>query len=260
MASKKTANEKSAQKATIQTKLNFAVIRKRSALDENKVEAGPSSKRPRAPSSNHGERSEDPDVPVSSSQASTGTLMSQEAGIPNGSIEEKMRIAREILKETFGYDNFKSKEQENVIQTLLAGENALVILPTNAGKSLCYQLPAICFAKLDEMCNTNPAGNHGITLVISPLLALMTDQVESLRRRGVEAYAINSNNSPAENDRILNSLVEGRVQILFCTPERFKNRRFVQGISAIPGGVRLLAVDEAHCIYEVYMSIKTEAI
>jgi hypothetical protein len=175
-------------------------------------------------------------------ESSSGTVLQQTV-----SIETKMSIARDILSKTFRYEDFKSEEQENVIRALLSGENSLAILPTNAGKSLCYQLPALCFERFDA----NPDGQHGITLVISPLISLMTDQVNGLQRRGIAADALNGSNSKRENDAIFTALSEGTLKLLFCCPEKLLNETFLRAITSVPGGIRLLAVDEAHCIDEV---------
>ncbi|KAF2675034.1 ATP-dependent DNA helicase [Microthyrium microscopicum] len=163
------------------------------------------------------------------------------------SIESRMSLARDILQAYFDFDDFKS-EQESVIKTLLSGENSLAILPTNAGKSLCYQLPALCFEELDKKYGGNKEGKHGITLVISPLISLMSDQVarapeEEYRRRRDQHFQVGR---------------RGKLKILFCAPEKFMSKPFVQAISAVPGGVRLLAVDEAHCISEWGYSFRPE--
>jgi hypothetical protein len=166
------------------------------------------------------------------------------------SIESRMALARDVLKRDFGFDNYKP-DQENVIRMLLAGKNCLALLPTNAGKSLCYQLPAVYFEELDKKYGTNEVGKHGITLVICPLISLMTDQINGLKDKNIAAEAINSSQTKGEVTAILKSVTEGKLKILLCAPERCENKAFVQAISKVPGGVRLFVVDEAHCISEV---------
>jgi superfamily II DNA helicase RecQ len=196
-------------------------------------------------SENSGSNTVENEPEASEQQESSSTLQHQ----PD-SIEAKLSIARDILKDNFGYDDFKS-EQENVIRALLSGENSLAILPTNAGKSLCYQLPALCFEALDNKYGINQDGKHGITLVISPLISLMTDQVSALQRNGIAANALNISKSLQEQKDIFSSLAGGGLKILFCSPEKLMNEKFVKAITSVPGGIRLLAVDEAHCIDEV---------
>ncbi|KAI0527953.1 ATP-dependent DNA helicase recQ [Xylaria bambusicola] len=167
---------------------------------------------------------------------------------------EHASIARSILKRSFGYDDFRH-EQAAAISTILRGENALVVFPTGAGKSLCYQIPAIAFEELDNAGLTNrrpgiAAMGPGITIVVSPLIALMKDQVDDLQRRGISAACLDSTKTMKEQRDINTSILEGRLRLLYCTPEKLNSTGFVESMKRIPGGVRLVAIDEAHCISE----------
>jgi len=136
------------------------------------------------------------------------------------------------LKATFGHAGFRDG-QEEVVRTVASGEDALVVMPTGAGKSLCYQLPALV--------------REGATLVVSPLIALMKDQVDSLQERGVAATCINSSISPAERRDRIQGLIDGRWKLVYVAPERF-SPRFLERIRG--ADISLLAIDEAHCVSE----------
>ena len=141
--------------------------------------------------------------------------------------------ATDILKEVFGYEDFLPGQSE-VIDSVLNGDDTLAVRPTGAGKSLCFQIPALLM--------------EGLTIVVSPLLALMKDQIDSLERQGIVSAAITSNQSISEQSEILHRAIVGEIKLLYVAPERFSNRQF---LSAIVGcEVSLLAVDEAHCISE----------
>ena len=109
----------------------------------------------------------------------------------------------------------------------------------------------MAFPELDESRGLRAAGQSGITIVISPLLALMKDQVDALKRRGISAECIDSTKSWDELQAINQQLGRGELRMIYCAPERLNNERFVQHMKHVPGGVRLVAVDEAHCISEV---------
>lgn len=140
---------------------------------------------------------------------------------------------REILKQYFGYDDFRPL-QEEIVTTVLKKNDAFVLMPTGGGKSLCYQLPALKFP--------------GLTLVISPLIALMKDQVDSLKACGIPAEFVNSTLSPEEIDEIYKEASAGKIKILYAAPERFANRKFLGLLKSVE--ISLIAIDEAHCISE----------
>ncbi|MCW8848757.1 MAG: ATP-dependent DNA helicase [Melioribacteraceae bacterium] len=140
----------------------------------------------------------------------------------------------EILKDKFGHNSFRG-EQENIINELLTNNNnCLVLMPTGAGKSVCYQIPALIF--------------DGGTIVISPLIALMQDQVDALKAKGISGNYINSTVTPNERNKRLNDFISGNIKLLYVTPERFRKKEFVERIES--ANISLLAVDEAHCISE----------
>ena len=134
-----------------------------------------------------------------------------------------------LLKSVFGYDAFRPG-QEEIISAISAGEDVLAIMPTGSGKSLCYQVPALA--------------RDGLTLVISPLVALMRDQVSALKQNGVAAGALTSASSEAERDEILSLLRSHTLKLLYMAPERLE---YVQGLLS-RANVKFIAVDEAHCV------------
>jgi len=143
--------------------------------------------------------------------------------------------AREVLAERFGHSAFRV-HQLKVLGPLLAGRSVLAVLPTGAGKSLCYQIPALM------------ARGRALTLVVSPLVALMQDQVAALRRRGIAAACLNSL-LPRDGRRlILDAALDGNLALLYCAPERLG--ALVRQLRRAEREVSLLAVDEAHCIVE----------
>ncbi len=149
----------------------------------------------------------------------------------------------ELLKTYFGYDTFRGPQQQ-IIEHVLADQHALVIMPTGMGKSLCFQIPALAIDAEDTSADTKPP----ITLVLSPLIALMKDQVDSLQNRGIKATFINSSLRKQERESRYKSVAAGRYSLLYVTPERFRKQEFLDVIAHRK--VRLLAVDEAHCISE----------
>lgn len=144
---------------------------------------------------------------------------------------DKKRQLEELLHIHFGYDSFRPG-QERAIDNVLAHRSTVVILPTGGGKSLIFQLPALVL--------------EGVTIVISPLIALMKDQVDSLEKVGIPATFINSSISAAETERRLGKLRSGEYKIVYIAPERFYNQAFIAEIANIK--VSLFAIDEAHCI------------
>lgn len=135
------------------------------------------------------------------------------------------------LRTHFGFDEFREGQRE-VIEAILNGKDAVVVMPTGSGKSLCYQLPAMMLG--------------GATVVVSPLIALMKDQVDALRSRQLPATFINSSIPPAEQRTRIDALRRGEVKMVYVAPERFRSSNFVAAVQSI--GVSLFAVDEAHCI------------
>ncbi len=140
---------------------------------------------------------------------------------------------RESLRRHFGHEAFRPG-QEAAIDRLLAGRSVLALFPTGAGKSLCYQLPAL-------LCD-------GLTLVVSPLLALMKEQVGSLRARGIEAARLDSTMGPEEVAAVHRGMADGSLRLLYVSPERLGNEGFLRRLSRCR--LALLAVDEAHCLSE----------
>jgi replicative superfamily II helicase len=164
---------------------------------------------------------------------------------------EYLQLARRVLQERFGFEKFR-EEQERAIVNILSGKNTLVIFPSGAGKSLCYQIPAFAFPDIDAMDGSDDRrGGSGISIVVSPLTALMKDQVDALRKRGIKAECIDSTKTRQEQLLITQLMKDGQLRLLYCTPERLNNETFVSRVKDIPGGVRLVAVDEAHCVSEV---------
>ncbi|KAI1407721.1 ATP-dependent DNA helicase [Hypoxylon sp. FL1857] len=156
------------------------------------------------------------------------------------------RIAKATLKENFGYDKFRH-EQFSAIKSVLQGENVLVVFPTGAGKSLCYQVE---YFTIDTRKSSGGPAGPGITIVVSPLIALMKDQVDALVRKGIPAACLDSTKTYEQNQQIKADIREGRLRLLYCAPERLNNEGFVESMKHVPGGIRLVAVDEAHCISE----------
>lgn len=144
-----------------------------------------------------------------------------------------MTTSASILKNTFGYDSFRPLQKE-IIENVLAKKDTLAIMPTGGGKSLCYQIPALMF--------------DGLTVVISPLIALMKDQVEQLRAYGVPAVFINSSLSPQEYQENMEYVRKGDVKLLYVAPETLLTKRMLDLLSSIQ--VDCITIDEAHCISE----------
>ena len=148
-----------------------------------------------------------------------------------------MNTALSVLQERFGYRDFRVG-QARAISAFLSGRDVQVVLPTGGGKSLCYQIPALLWAEQ----------GLGFTLVVSPLIALMRDQITQLRRRGVSACALHSGMSYAEQTDVKQAVANGECPILYASPERLKGVRMRRWLAA--QSVAGIAVDEAHCISE----------
>ncbi|WP_196252277.1 DNA helicase RecQ [Haemophilus influenzae] len=149
--------------------------------------------------------------------------------LPSKIIEKPTALS--VLKSVFGYQSFR-KGQEEVINATLNGQDALVVMATGNGKSLCYQIPALCF--------------DGLTLVISPLISLMKDQVDQLQANGIEADFLNSSQTLAQQQQVQNKLISGQLKLLYVSPEKVMTNSFFQLISY--SKVCFIAIDEAHCI------------
>lgn len=139
--------------------------------------------------------------------------------------------AEEVLHKYYGYETFK-KHQKEVIESILSGRDTLAVMPTGGGKSICYQIPALLF--------------NGVTIVISPLISLMKDQVDNISEVGIKASYINSSISQQEILSIFSDLRNGKVKILYVAPERLDSPEFYQLMKTIE--VSQVAVDEAHCV------------
>jgi ATP-dependent DNA helicase RecQ len=137
----------------------------------------------------------------------------------------------QVLKKYFGYDTFR-EHQLDVIQKIIDGQDAFVLMPTGIGKSICYQIPSII--------------RHGVGLVISPLIALMQDQVGALRQSGVSAEFLNSSLTRQEAQLVENRVVSGKADLLYVAPERLQSEGFQRFIQKFP--IAVFAIDEAHCV------------
>ncbi len=137
----------------------------------------------------------------------------------------------ELLEKYYGYKSFR-KGQENIISNIIDGNDVLAIMPTGGGKSICYQVPALIF--------------EGLTIVISPLISLMKDQVDALKDMGINGEFINSSISSAEENRVIDNIRNGQCKILYVAPERLESLNFLNVISEC--SVSQIAIDEAHCI------------
>ena len=142
-----------------------------------------------------------------------------------------MQGIQSILKEYWGYTSFRPL-QEEIIQSVLDGKDCLALLPTGGGKSICFQVPALA--------------RPGLCLVITPLIALMKDQVENLRKKNITAFSIHSGMSRREVFATFEAAGNSNCKFLYVSPERLETNIFKEYLPAL--GVSLIAVDEAHCI------------
>ncbi|WP_289297404.1 DNA helicase RecQ [uncultured Reyranella sp.] len=146
-------------------------------------------------------------------------------------MDDALSSARALLHSVFGFNAFRPG-QEEIVRAVLDGENVLAVMPTGSGKSLCFQLPALV--------------RPGLTLVVSPLIALMRDQVQALTAAGVAAGSLNSSNEPSENTRVMGLLRRGELRLLYVAPERLARPDTVEMLA--DAGVSMMAIDEAHCV------------
>ncbi len=144
-----------------------------------------------------------------------------------------MKKAKKILKDVFGYDEFRFK-QESIIESILNRKNVVAIMPTGSGKSLCYQIPALIF--------------EGLTIVVSPLISLMKDQVIQLQENGIKAAYLNSSLPPSEYQNHINLILENKIKLLYAAPETLLLEKTINILQQVQ--VDLIAIDEAHCISE----------
>lgn len=172
--------------------------------------------------------------------ATTSEIASSTANTSDGQPTEQPREqfsndiqsrALEVLQSTFGYQSFRTG-QEQVIEEVMLGNDVLVLLPTGGGKSLCYQIPALLLP--------------GVTIVVSPLLSLMRDQVDALQTSGVAATFLNSSQTPQEQQQVCRALGDGKYKLLYVAPERLMQWDFLQALQDLP--IDLIAIDEAHCV------------
>jgi ATP-dependent DNA helicase RecQ len=173
-----------------------------------------------------------------------------------GTVTPAPSRARELLRDVFGFAEYRP-HQEDIVDHLVAGGDAFVLMPTGGGKSLCYQLPALV--------------RPGTGVVVSPLISLMKDQVDALRAAGVRAAAYNSSLAPDEARSVLRALHSGELDLLYVAPETLMTEAFLERLQEIaagqgaadgdsddgatgdsrgiaPGGIALFAIDEAHCV------------
>ena len=143
--------------------------------------------------------------------------------------------APQILQDVFGYAAFRG-EQQAVVEHVATGGDALVLMPTGGGKSLCYQIPALL--------------RRGVGIVVSPLIALMQDQVDALRQLGVQAAFLNSSLTIDAGRTVQQQLLQGKLDLLYVAPERLLNHNFLNLLERVQAehGLALFAIDEAHCV------------
>ena len=139
----------------------------------------------------------------------------------------------DILRGVFGFEAFRGQQAE-IVAHVIGGGDALVLMPTGGGKSLCYQVPALCL--------------EGVAVVVSPLIALMQDQVEALRQLGIEAAALNSTLSYDESRNVQMALRAGALDLVYVAPERLLTESFLALLAECR--IALFAIDEAHCVSE----------
>ncbi|MGM0541752.1 MAG: DEAD/DEAH box helicase, partial [Pseudomonadota bacterium] len=140
-------------------------------------------------------------------------------------------LAREVLKDIFGYESFRNQQAE-IIENTIQSHDTFVLMPTGGGKSVCYQIPALI--------------RNGTTIVVSPLIALMQDQVSALKAYGIRAEYYNSSLDPDTEHQVMRQLHMGELDLLYVSPERLMQPNFINQLQSLP--IALFAIDEAHCI------------
>src|ERR1700741_5313703 len=145
--------------------------------------------------------------------------------------ETRLSDPAQVLRQVFGFPGFRG-QQEAAVNHVIAGGDALVLMPTGGGKSICYQVPALC--------------RPGTAVIISPLIALMDDQVAALRQVGVNAGALHSEIDPAEARSITRDLIEQQLDLLYVSPERLLTNGTMDRLARLQ--ISLVAIDEAHCV------------
>ena len=163
------------------------------------------------------------------------TRRATQGGSREGTPAEVLTEARELLSEVFGYPDFRAGQGE-AIDAVLAGRDAVVLLPTGSGKSICYQVPALIGGRRGT----------GTTIVVSPLIALMQDQVGALVGRGIAAGALHSNQEEVEQSSVVAQFLRGELDLLYVSPERAAKASFRRMLARTP--IALIAIDEAHCV------------
>lgn len=148
-------------------------------------------------------------------------------------------LLNQTLVDRFGFDSLRPLQSE-IVERVMDGGDALVVMPTGSGKSLCFQLPALAMRE--------ESGGEGIGLVFSPLIALMEDQVAALKAKGIRAEFVNSTVGKKERKKRYERLANGEYELFYATPERMEKPDFREALEQVPGGVNLLAVDECHCV------------
>jgi ATP-dependent DNA helicase RecQ len=152
---------------------------------------------------------------------------------------DTQQLLQTTLRDRFGLESLRPLQSE-IIDRVMDGGDALVVMPTGSGKSLCFQLPALAMRE--------ESGGEGIGLVFSPLIALMEDQVAALKAKGIQAEYVNSTVGKQERLRRYEKLARGEYELFYATPERMEKPDFRDALERVPGGVNLLAVDECHCV------------
>ena len=170
-------------------------------------------------------------TPVRSTTGTVDTVPFQDSALPERPLPAQEDAALAILREVFGFERFRTYQRE-IIDQVIAGGDALVLMPTGGGKSLCYQIPALARA--------------GAGVVVSPLIALMQDQVAALRQYGVRAAFLNSTLGAAQARAVEEALLDGRIDLLYVAPERLLTDRTLELLERAP--IALFAIDEAHCV------------